>query len=578
MNRKSWRLLRYFYTLVVSCGLFFAFCTPLQTFACSTCTKPPADLELYFTTMDKLLGVLDTPPYAQWTWNQFTEDAKEVAFSIKSAVESIGATTMMSSVLFFHTAFLDMWAEIRTLAWTAARRRDREQLLDYDRKIMQKWLTMGQRAYVGKNISEDQLKKIDEILKPLQFVELNKTWWSYISLLKQATYDDILSMYRNLNYLYKKLHQKKWFHRDLEKIGTEYDVADELKKAETVEKPEREALQNYRNDLQYMVEAIFLEEQQENRGVSAPLLTFKEDYKLFAAYVWQIQQEYACAIGTKNQCDTTWRAAIAESRKNTKGRTADVQKSMTMFANAWARLKGAFWWGGTDAIKAAQQREEALLESFYGWDVPPERKWFDNNPGLADGKNAGISVLWHLNIEETSVETQGLVRRLQDAFKKQDDGTREPREQLSDAVSLSNVPQDDAQADANKYPDREKKSTILKEYIETPQATRRLEQEISLQWISAAIERKTKEDWASITFKNIFVLQQDRERNMVFSNVRSATVLFPVLSAAVWRNIELWGDKNEPSGEDGSTIYNSAGKICELQCSNLQGKCWYYTN
>jgi hypothetical protein len=68
-----------------------------------------------------------------------------------------------------------------------------------------------------------------------------------------------------MNYLYKKLHQKKWFHNDLEKIGSEYNVVDELKKADTVEKPEKEGLQNFRNQLQILVEAVFLEQQSENR-------------------------------------------------------------------------------------------------------------------------------------------------------------------------------------------------------------------------------------------------------------------------------------------------------------------------
>ena len=44
----------------------------------------------------------------------------------------------MSFVLVTHTAFVDMWGEIKTLAAPQARRRDREQLTQIDRKIMMK--------------------------------------------------------------------------------------------------------------------------------------------------------------------------------------------------------------------------------------------------------------------------------------------------------------------------------------------------------------------------------------------------------------------------------------------------------
>lgn len=566
------------FSLLCIGSIFFWLAWAQTTYACATCTKAPSDLELYFSVMDKLLGVLDTPPYQQWTGNQFAEDGKELLFTAKTAIQSVAATTMMNFVLEVHTAFLDVGAEMKTLAWTQARRRDRELLLSYDRKIMMKWLSIGQRAYMGKNVSEEQLKKIDQILAELEYVELNKVGWWYVSLLKQATYDDILGLYRNMNYLYKKLHQKKWFHNDLEKIGSEYNVVDELKKADTVEKPEKEGLQNFRNQLQILVEAVFLEQQSENRWATAQLLNFKEWHKLFAAYVWQIQQDYACAIWTKNQCDSTWTKAVSDSRNNTKWRTADVQKSMKMFADAWARLKWALRSKDPDAIKAAQQREEALLNSFYGWNIPPERRRFDDNPLLDNWSNPGVNVQGQLNIEESSADTQALVRRLQDSFKKKDDGTREKEEVITHALSLSNLPQGDTQDDANKYPSRSEKKDALNKYIEQTVATRWLDQEIELQWVFAGQKREIQAAIVMKNFTDVFALQQEREKEAIFGDVRSATTLFPVLSASVWRNIELRWDKNEPSGKETSTIYNSAGKVCELQCSNLQGKCWYYTN
>lgn len=561
-----------------------------QTYACSTCDKAPWDLETYFTVMDKLLGVLDTPPYEQWTGNQFAEDGKEILFTAKTAIQSVATTTMMSFVLVVHTAFLDMWWELKTLASTQARRRDREMLQSYDRKIMMKWLTIGQRAYMGKDISEDQLKKIDQILSELKYVELNKIWWSYITPLKQATYDDILALYRNINYLYKKLHEKKWFHSFLEDVWSEYEVIDSLKKAETVESPEREILKNFRHQLQILVEWILREQQQENRGPTAQLLNFKEDYKLFAAYVWQIQQDYECAIWTKNQCDTTWKQTISESWENTKGRKSDFQKSKDMFSDARARLLGTFWWWWDDAQEAARQREEALLQSFYGGPVPEKRKWWSVVKVQGDVDSAAIKDSL-ADLEQTVVTTKWLAKRLKDNFKEITLKnslstlvgstalvTNYLASPLGAFVDVSNLPQDASQADAWKYLSKSEKEEALNKYIEKTVATRWLDQEIQLQWVFAGQKTKVQAEAVTKTFSDIFALQQDRERETVYADVRSATVLFPVLSASVWRNIELRWDKNEPSGKESSTIYNAAGKVCELQCSNLQWKCWYYTN
>lgn len=63
------------------------------------------------------------------------------------------------------------------------------------------------------------------------------------------------------------------------------------------------------------------------------------------------------------------------------------------------------------------------------------------------------------------------------------------------------------------------------------------------------------------------------EQKSVFTDVHRVTMQFPGLSAAVYQNIAMLGKKN-----DEGTLYNAMGKLCELQCTNIQGKCWYYTD
>jgi len=106
-------------------------------------------------------------------------------------------------------------------------------------------------------------------------------------------------------------------------------------------------------------------------------------------------------------------------------------------------------------------------------------------------------------------------------------------------VDISNLPQDISQADAGKYLSKSQKEEALNKYIEEATATRRLDQEIQLQGVFAGEKSAIQAAVVTKTFTDIFALQQDREKDSMFGDVRSATVLFPVLSASVWRNIEL---------------------------------------
>ena len=75
------------------------------------------------------------------------------------------------------------------------------------------------------------------------------------------------------------------------------------------------------------------------------------------------------------------------------------------------------------------------------------------------------------------------------------------------------------------------------------------------------------------TFKNILALQNQLQTEQVFSDPKRVTKKFPALSAAVYKNMEIIGKKNAEK-----TVYSNMGKVCELQCENIETSCWYFTN
>ncbi len=532
--------------------------------SCSTCSWPPADLQTYFSVMDKLLSILDIPPVEEWS-NQFKDDLEEIKLWSKVALQSTFTVLAITAILPVET-FSDVWWDMILLLWSQARRRDRQKFVSYDEKMTMKALSLSQNGVIWKNIWEDKLDKIDAELKKLGFVELNKQSWSYIVPLKSANYEEILTMYWNINSLYKKIHRrKKWYQNDLQDVWSEYIVKDDLRKNETIAAPEREAIQKVVADLKSTSESLFQTQKRELRWSAVDRLVFTNDYRDFAATVWQIQDEYACAVWIKNECDSARKSTIQESRENTKWRTSDIQKSMKMFAEARARLRWTFGKWDQKARDAAKQREEALLNSVYGGDIPEKSAWW---------KVADADV--DLNIENQSQDVMALWRWIKKSYKSVK-SVFQRQEEVSTAQWISNLPQEASQNDPNKYATKDDKKAAMDQYKQEVITTRWQDQEIELQWTFAGQKRDWQTDLIRNVFTEVLVMQQSREQELVFQDVRSATTLFPKLSASVRKNKRLWWDKNEPDDNDPS-IYNSAWKICELQCSNIQWKCRYHTN
>lgn len=200
-------------------------------------------------------------------------------------------------------------------------------------------------------------------------------------------------------------------------------------------------------------------------------LHFKDDYIKFAVTIRETKQAYDCSTGPKNFCDGTWKETVNSSRENTKGRVnKDLTSAKNTFTTALDRLKGALWSKNPQYKKAANEREEALLNSIYGGDIPQKRK-----------RRSVVQVQGDASTEELGVDTQTLVKQIEDSWRLcQQDPSVDCSDDLYYGASRSQVPQADHQDNPNKYGTPANKEAALREYKPKDKQTRRNDQEIDL--------------------------------------------------------------------------------------------------
>lgn len=574
---KRWLVcIQWLITVVVVLCLFVNFSTVYA--ACTACDMTPDELSNYFRVMEKILTIVDEAPMK--TMADGTESALEewawVSFAMEAWLESMGTTVVLATVLPFQIT-TDLYGEFQTLAGTEARKRDRERFKQLDTKIMQKAIAVSSKARLGRPLVTSQFKKLDTYLKELKYVQLNSASNWYIMQIQNWSYQDILTLVRNMNTMYKYLHQKKWYKDTLEFVGSEYYLIDSLSGNDSIEKIEKENLLRFVWALQRLTKQQFRKSQQELQWSTAQWLLFTDRYTKFATHIWKIQHDYQCAVGVKNQCDKAWKAVVKESRENTKGRFSDGAARMNTFSLALHRLRGALRSKDPDEQRLANQREEALLQSIYGWDIPPERKWFNDNPLLTNGSNPGVWVVaddGRDQIEESLTDSKAVIQWIERRWTKRSAEASAPWDGINTASQPSNVAQDDVQNDANKYPDEATMQAILDETIPESKPVK----QDGLLYNGSLLTKKEDLMRASLyeEYEILTAMQKEYTITLPFTDAKPATKQFPILSAAVYRNTELRWKKNEPSDKENGSIYNSMGKVCELQCANLQGKCWYY--
>lgn len=82
-------------------------------------------------------------------------------------------------------------------------------------------------------------------------------------------------------------------------------------------------------------------------------------------------------------------------------------------------------------------------------------------------------------------------------------------------------------------------------------------------------DRAMRKNLISQSVLAVLSTQDTMVNKAVFHDPSRVTQKFPALSSVVYQNIDTIGRKNQEN-----TLVQNIGKVCEMQCTNLQGKCW----
>ena len=267
---------------------------------------------------------------------------------------------------------------------------------------------------------------------------------------------------------------------------------------------------------------------------------------------------YRCTMWwATNMCNKT-RQEVRKDISYLKKKTwTDSRNAWKTFVDAWWRLRAVFGIGSKEDKKAIKQRENALLHSYRGKDVSKQQR--------RQKFNRTYEKRW------SPLSTKSLVHIIKENWKLESWIWKEflwNHDILSKAKSKKPLPA--RRFDLQKTQTIDAKRAVLEalsDNIEEREKFKQLylkNQERSYEWQKNISQMKT-------AFYDVLRMQQTMEQENVFIDVRRVTQQFPALSAMVYQNINLIGDK-----WDEGKLYNAMWYVCEQQCTNLNGKkkCW----
>lgn len=545
-----------------------------QSAWCDTCMQPPVELETYFSVMDALIWQLNswTPPDAdQWTGTGVGKDLSDVAFASKMVRNAWLSSAILADVLVTNSVN-DVFAELTLLWWSESRRREWEMLLEYDHKIMMWVIALARSDRIGREVPVDLLDKVDAELKRLGFVNLKKSWESYNMRRAEAQYEDLAKMMRQMNYVMKELHINKRYSHLLQGVWEEYLRTFSKEKAAAYSQVEDAALAAVYQEVTVLILTAFGLLTWEMWWELTDWLEFTNDRADFAVRVRQIQDAYACSTWIKNLCNGWWSTA-ARMRDFTKDRAVvDASKAMDTFKLARSRLKWTLFKWDEEDKQAAKQREEALLQSIYGQDIPEYHKWW---------KQPWVDTTWSLpvdfesNIEPFPKSISATWKTIAKVRKKETDATKTKEKDTSWWSQPNTSDQENAnnQKNAKQFDTKEQKEEkmeTLKDYLASKEEFLWTRENLDLRSLSQS--QRLANELQSLQDVYASIVKEHDELAMeqgLFTDVNRVTKRFPQLSAAIYKNMHTIGDKTD------RWIYRSMGRVCDMQCENLQWSCWY---
>jgi len=525
---------------------------------CPACDMPPPHLQMYEGVMSELISYIETTPKAWpdgWTG--------KVGLAITSALDATLTSTALARILPLHILW-DVFGSIQMLAGSQTLVRDRETLIRIDRNIGIQTLSMIQWSRNTDPMPDAVLAKIDWSLKKLEYVQLRKgSNGEYVMKTKWknwATYGDLATLLWQLNFFYKQIHLSKRYNPLLKDVGAWYRKTDNDIDDAGAKSFVPEDLQKFILQINAMVGQTFAPLYGFFQWPAHEWLDFWEDGEYIDLYVTirTTQQQYECSIGLKSECSER-KEIRKESLALAKDRIInDGEDAIRTFKDARWRLKGALWgWTAADQ-KAALQRKQSLTYS---------QRW----SAAWEEKRKLLEVDSHIEPAPQSVSS--LWKSISRVWKKKADTLGEDGQKTISSSTPSNQPLANSQKDAQLY--EEDPLTILQQQID--ELAKQPQNKFTQAWVgikntSSQIVLEQQAERLQLTFLSVLSAQENMQQVSIFTDVKRTTHRFPLLSAVVYKNINIIGDKN-----DVGKLQNAMGSVCEQQCSNLGPTCRYIT-
>ena len=528
---------------------------------CEACDESPKLVQDYFDMMDALIELLPTTPKEKSKSVSWSSIARETG-TAKSAVEYSQKDIIPPYIPFLESVFIDidMYFEMEAI------QRDYEKTMKISDTLAEQVGKMVDAKRHVDVVPHEVWEKLDKELKKIWIFSLQKdSSGKYAFEDDKKTYAVFANFLWRLHQLYQESYRQKRWRKYLKNVGKWFEQTDEKSRAKAIQSIRDEKVTIFVQELRKYIKFFLWKSQNDTEQVTDFFLYIDRELLPYPLYVWQVHDEYRCTMWlATNKCNQTRQ----EVRKNMsylkKKRWADAKRAWNTFISARGRLKWVFGLWSAEDKKAAKQRQQSLLHSYWWREVSDRDKWWN------------IVSLW-LNWSPTTVKW--LVQGVKNTWKNMSDNAKSRASSISSKVkwtlkSLSPKPLPKQSFDMWETKTIDAKQAVL-ESLEGDIKERERFQQLYLRNYEKEKEWKTEIWHMKNAFYDVLKLQDEMQVDNVFIDVRRVTQQFPALSAMVYKNIDIIWDKNDQK-KNKDALYNAMGKLCaEKQCTNLEGKkCW----
>lgn len=525
---------------------------------CEACNEPPELVQDYFDMMDVLIALIPTTPNKpskSISWSSIWRETRTAASATEYAQEEI----ISPDIPFLDTVFvdIDMYFEMEVM------QRDYEKTMKIRDKLAEQIGKMVDARRHTDIVPHDVWEKLDKELKKMWFFFLKKdNNGKYAFENDKKTYAVFANFLWRLHQLYQESYKQKRWRKYLKNVGKWFEQTDEKSREKAIKSIRDEKITLFIQEVRKYIKFFLSKSENNTEQITDFFLYIDHDYMPYILYVREIHDKYRCTMWlATNKCNETWQQARKDISYLKKKRWSDAKKAWNTFVSARWRLKWVFGlWNAQDKT-AAKQRQQALLHSYRWKEVSDEHK------------------RWHIvsfGLNWSPVTAQWLSQWLKDVWKNMSDSTKTTVSSISHKVkwtlkSLSAKPLPKKSFDMWETKTIDAKKAVLESLKDDIEARERFQQ-LYLRNQEQEKEWKAEISHMQNAFYDVLALQDEIQTDNVFIDVRRVTQQFPTLSAMVYKNIDIIGDKND-NNKDQDGLYNAMGKVClEKQCTNLEGK------